>query len=120
MPLLSGPERASAVSDVRAMICASGQEAAVLRREAGENLYGHDEEPYAEVGTIPLELNRTPPEDLPGGIDAVASVLPEANVRAEDWLAIDAEVFRVQTVEEENLFGVMTHKALKLVRIHAG
>lgn len=120
MSLLSGPERASAVSDVRALICASGQEATVLRREAGENLYGHDEGQFDEVGAIPLELNRTPPDDLPGDIDAVASVLPEADVRAEDRLLTDGEAYRVQAVVEERLFGVVTHKSLRLVKIHAG
>ena len=120
MSLLSGPERASAVSDVRALICASGQEATLLRGEAGEGLFGHEEGQFTEVGVIPLELNQTPPEALPGGIDALASVLPEADVRAEDRLAIDDDVFRVQTVEKENLFGVVTHKVLKLVKIHGG
>jgi len=120
MSLLSGPECNAAVSDVRALICASGQEASVLRREAGENLFGHDAEAFAEAGAIPLELNRTPPEDLPGGIGALASVLPEADVQTEDRLAIEDAVFRVQTVERENLFGVVTHKVLKLVQIHGG
>lgn len=120
MSLLSGPERASAVSDVRALICASGQEATIFRREAGENLYGHDEGQFDEVGTIPLELNRTPPDDLPGDIDAVASVLPEADVRAEDRLAAEGESYRVQALVEERLFGVVTHKSLRPVKIHAG
>jgi len=120
MPLLSGPERAAAVSDVRALIAASSQEAAVLRREAGENLYGHDEGQFAEVASIPLELNRTPSPDLPGDIDAVASVLPEADVLAEDRLLADGETYRVQTVVEERLFGVVTHKSLRLVKVHAG
>ncbi len=120
MSLLSGPERASAVSDVRALIASSSQEAAVHRREAGENLYGHDEGHFAEAGTIPLELNRTPPADMPGDIDAVASVLPEADVLAEDRLLTDGETYRVQTVIEERLFGVVTHKSLRLVKVHAG
>jgi len=102
------------------MICSSGQMAAVLRRDVGENLFGHDAEPFNEVGTLPLELNRTPPEDLPGDIDAVASVLPEADVRAEDRLAAESEAYRVQAVVEERLFGVVTHKSLRLVKIHAG
>ena len=120
MPLLSGPERAAAVSDVRALIAASSQGAAVLRREAGENLYGHDEGQFAQVDTIPLELNRTPPADLPGDIDAVASVLPEADVLAEDRLLTNSETYRVQTVVEERLFGVVTHKSLRLVKVHGG
>jgi len=108
------------VSDVRALICGSGQEGTILRRETGENLYGHDEGQFNEVGTIPLELNRTPPDDLPGDIDAVASVLTEADVRAEDRLLAEGEAYRVQAVVEERLFGVVTHKSLRLVKLHAG
>ncbi len=120
MPLLSGPECASAVSDVRAMICSSGQMATVLRRDVGENLFGHDAETFNEVGTLPLELNRTPPEDLPGDIDAVASVLPEADVQDEDRLTLEGETYRIQTIVEERLFAVVTHKSLRLVQIDVG
>lgn len=120
MPLLSGSECASAVSDVRAMICSSGQMAAVLRRDVGENLFGHDAEPFNEVGTLPLELNRTPPEDLPGDIDALASVLPEADVQDEDRLTLEGKTYRIQTIVEERLFGVVTHKSLRLVQIDVG
>ncbi|HOZ46594.1 MAG TPA: hypothetical protein PLO37_06565 [Candidatus Hydrogenedentes bacterium] len=105
---------------MRALICGSGQEGTILRRETGENLYGHDEGQFNEVGTIPLELNRTPPDDLPGDIDAVASVLTEADVRAEDRLLAEGEAYRVQAVVEERLFGVVTHKSLRLVKLHAG
>lgn len=76
MSLLTDREKQNAAADVQAMILASGQEAKLLRRSAGENLYGHDDEQFAEVGTIPVEVNETPPEALPGGIDAMASVLP--------------------------------------------
>jgi hypothetical protein len=39
-------------------------------------------------------------------------------VRPEDRVKSGADVFRVQTVVEERLFGVVTHKVLKLVRQH--
>jgi hypothetical protein len=45
-------------------------------------------------------------------------VLPALDVRPEDRVRSGADVFRVQTVVEERLFGVATHKVLKLVRIH--
>ena len=120
MSLLTDREKQAAAADVRAIILASGQVAQLLHRSAGENLYGHDDEQFVEAETIPVEVKQTPPEALPGGIDAMASVLPETDIHAEDRLAINAETFRIQTVEEENMFGVVTHKALKLVRIHAG
>ena len=115
---MSEREKAEVVAEVRRLILASGQTARLLRLDPGENLFGHDEENYVEVETIPLELNCTPPDDLTGGIDALASVLPEAAVEAEKRLRVGEEMFRIQNVVEEHLFGVITHKTLRLVRIH--
>jgi hypothetical protein len=49
----------------------------------GERLYGTDDAEYAEISVIPLELNETPPEELSGKIDALACVLPDADVRVK-------------------------------------
>lgn len=118
MPLLSNREQVEVVAEIRRLILGSGQTARLLRLDPGENLFGHDEEKFVEVGTIAIELNSTPPDDLPGGIDALASVLPEATVEAAQRLKVGEETFRIQNVVEEHLFGVITHKTLRLVRIH--
>lgn len=118
MPLLSEREKAEVVAEICRLILASGQTAQLLRLDPGENLFGHDEEKFVEVGSIPIELNATPPDDLPGNIDAVASVLPEAAVEAAQRLAVGEGIFRIQNVVEEHLFGVITHKTLRLVKIH--
>ena len=118
MTLLSDPEKASAVGDVKELILASSQEAALLRAVPGERLYGSDDASFTEVDAFPLEFIETPPEDLANKIDATACVLPGLDVRAEDRVHSGTDVFRVQTVVEERLFGVVTHKALKLVRQH--
>jgi len=47
-------------------------------------------------------------------------VLPGSELCAEDRLQVGAEVYRVQTVKEERLFGAVTHKVVKLVKHHAG
>ena len=121
MALLSANEQADAGADVRELILASGQTAVLLRANDGERLYGTDDMPYAPVGEpFSLEIIPTPPEDLAQKIDAMACVLPDANVCAEDRLQVAAEVYRVQTVKEERLFGAVTHKVVKLVRYHAG
>jgi len=116
--LLSDPEKIRAADDVKELILASGQEAMLLRAVPGERLYGSDDAAFEEVGTFPLEFVETPPEDLNNKIDAVACVLPVQDVRPEDRVRTGADAFRVQTVEEERLFGVITHKVLKLVRLH--
>ena len=120
MHLLTEREKALAATDVRALILASGQEADLLRSEPGERLYGSDDASYTNVGSFPLEFVETPPEELRDRIDATACVLPDLDVRPEDRVLLNEVTFRVQTVEEKRLFGIVTHKVLKLVRLHGG
>ena len=118
MSLLSEDEKKAAQDDVKLLILASGQEATLSRKVAGENLYGSDAATYQEVCVFPVEFIETPPEELAQKIDATACVLPALDVRAEDHVSSGTEDFRVQTVAEERLFGIVTHKVLKLVRLH--
>ena len=118
MSLLTQGEKSLAAGDVRDLILASDQEADLLRSEPGEQLYGSDDASYAKVGSFPLEFVEIPPEDLGQKIDAVACALPDVDVRPEDRVQENDVTFRVQTVEDERLFGVVTHKVLKLVRLH--
>ena len=55
---------------------------------------------------------------LGGKIDALACVLPDADVRGEDRLASARETYRIQSVEEEHFFGTVTHKNLQLVKLN--
>ena len=117
--LLNDRDKAAAAGGVREMIEASGQTAILLRRVNGENLYGGDDADYLPVEpqvAFPIEFIATPPEDLSNNVDATACVLPELDVRAEDRLQVEATQYRVQTAVEQNLFGVVTHTVLKLVR----
>lgn len=107
--------------DVAAMIESSGTVGFLSRPVAGENLYGKDSATYEPVGApFHLEFIATPPEDLSQPIDVTACVLPVLDVRAEDRLRVEDSEYRVQTVQVERLFGVVTHKVLKLVRHHGG
>ena len=116
--MLTDLEKSQAAADVRALILASGQTGRLLRAQPGERLFGSDEATFAEIGQFPLELVRTPPEDISRSIDATASVLPELDVRAEDRIEVNGTTYRVQTIEEQRLFGVLTHKSLKLVLLN--
>jgi len=118
MTLVTDSERAQAVTDVRDIILAAGQQAQVSRPVAGERLFGADEGEYAPVGPIALELVPTPPEELAQKIDGTAHALPEADVVEQDRLTLDDAVYRVQAVREERWFGVVTHKVLSLVKLH--
>lgn len=120
MRLLSEAERLTAASQVRDLIVSSGQVATLLRKQAGENLYGSDEGAFGEACTFPLELSETPPADIAQRADAVASVLPELDVRVEDRVRFEGCDYRVQTVAPQSLFSVLTHKVLELVKLHGG
>jgi len=100
------------------MIEASGQTAALLRKQSGENLYGSDEGEFQEVCTFALEFSDTPPVDLAKRADAAACVLPELDVRVEDRVHFQGRDFRVQTVSPQSLFGTVTHKVIELVILH--
>lgn len=116
--MLTNYEKTQAASVVQRLIRASDQTGRLLRAQAGERLFGTDEAPFAEICILPLELMSTPPADLAGKIDATASVLPDADIRAEDRLEAGGQMYRVQTVTPESLFGVVTHQRLELVLLH--
>jgi hypothetical protein len=118
MTILTDSEKATTAAEVRELITASGETAALSRKRTGENLYGSDEEPFAEVCTFALEFTSTPPPDLAKRADALASVLPELDVRVEDRVRFEGRDFRVQTVAPQSLFGIVTHKVLELVTLH--
>ena len=116
--MLSEWEKNQAASVVQRLIRSSGMAGRLLRAQAGERLFGSDEATFAQLGEFPLEFVSTPPADLTGKIDATASVLPGADVRAEDRLEIAGITYRVQTVKPESLFGIVTHQHIELVRLH--
>ncbi|MCE5322385.1 hypothetical protein LLG46_03600 [bacterium] len=118
MTILTDLEKAAAVAEVRNLITASGQSAALLRKQASENLYGSDEGEFVEFCVFHLEISETPPADIAQRVDATASVLPELDVRVEDRVRFYGRDFRVQTVAPQSLFGVVTHKVLELVVLH--
>ncbi len=118
MSLLSNEERAAAARDVRELILGSGQEVVLLRSTPGEKLYGSDDEAFTEVGRFPGEIVLAPAKDLKQDIDGVASVLPELDIRPEDRLRFGGIDYRVQTVKDESLFGIVTHRIAEMVRIH--
>lgn len=100
------------------MIISSGQTAVLSRKQQGENLYGSDEGEFAEVCTFPLEFTETPLVDVAKRADALASVLPELDVRVEDRVHLQGRDYRVQTIAPQSLFGVLTHKVVELVALH--
>lgn len=118
MAILTNTEMTSAAAEVRELITASGQEAALLRKDGDEALYGSDDGEFGEVCRFPLEFSETPQEDLAKAVDGSACVLPDLDARVEDRVRFAGVDYRVQTVAEQSLFGVITHKMLELVKVH--
>ena len=130
MAILSDAQKAAAVADVREMILAAGQKGHRLVPPAsGERLYGSDEQEYVDGGEFAYEFVPTPQETLKAmGADAVVSVLPEQEIEPNDRVTFEGggathlgtDTFKVITVVEERLFGVVTHKSVHLVKHHGG
>lgn len=120
MILLSESERTEVVANVRDLIIGAGQEGILLRAVPGERLYGGDDPPFEEIARFPGEFVLAPAKSLIQDVDGIASVLPGLDVRAQDRISHAGAEYRVQTVKEEWLFGVVTHQTLELVRIHGG
>lgn len=118
MTLMTATELSEAKTNVRELIIGSGMSAKVLRPRHEERLYSSDEGTFEDAGIIAIELNDEPKEALSGKIDATASVLPDADILAEDHIEIDERRFRVQTVDPAYFFGTITHLTLKLVQIY--
>jgi len=126
MAILTDPEKAAAVADVREMILAAGQKGRRLTPPSqGERLYGSDEQEYDDAGEISFEFVPKPAETLKKlGADAVISVPPEQEIKPNDRVTFEGaglthlvtNTFKVITVVEERLFGVVTHKSVHLVK----
>ena len=128
MGILTQAEKAAVLADVREMILAAGQKGRRLVPPAsGEKLYGSDEPDYTDAGEFAYEFVPTPQETLKAmGADAVISVLPEQEIEAGDRVTsegggaahLGVTLFKVLTVVEERLFGLVTHKTIQLVKHH--
>ncbi|HRT95147.1 MAG TPA: hypothetical protein P5532_12040 [Planctomycetota bacterium] len=128
MGILTEAEKAAIVADVREMILAAGQKGRRLVPPAsGERLYGSDEQEYQDAGEFDCEFVPTPHETLRAmGADAVISVLPEQEIEVGDRVTFEGggaahlgvSTFKVITVVEERLFGLVTHKTVQLVKHH--
>lgn len=116
--MMTEKEKIEAAGDVARIILAARRTGRIERKTSGSTLYGSDDAQCSDVGVIPLELNEDPPIDLKSTIDATASVLPDTDVLAEDRLVLPAKTYRVQSIHEEYLLDVTTHKVLHLVRLH--
>ena len=85
----------------------------------GNSFFGGDGNTHTDAAEpFPLEFVPLKPIDLTQKIDATASIMSDQDIVAEDQIECDGVRWRVQSVDYERCFGVVTHKTIKLVRIH--
>ena len=122
MSVLTPTDKEFISENTRDLILSSGQTAKLYRPKSGEeNLYGTDDLQADLVAeNVPIELVTEPQEKLKeANIDAVVSVLPELDIRESDRLELDGVLYKVLNITEQNAFGVISHKTVKLARMYS-
>jgi len=122
MGLLAAKDKDFIAGNVRELIKNSGQSGIrYVPDETAENLYGRNDVPYIENESFPLELQNLPADTLTKmAADAVVNILPEQELNPQDRMDIGGVMYKVLSVEEQNCFGVVSHKTVRLVRHHGG
>jgi hypothetical protein len=118
--LLSDRDKDFLSGNVRELIENSGE--TVTRHTPdpdAENLYGKNDVPYIAGEEFPLERQILPADTLTKmSADAVINILPDQELNPEDRVEIDNIIYKVVSVEEQNCFGAVSHKTVRLVRHH--
>ena len=112
-------QTAQAARDVAWLIRQAGTVAQVFRPEAaGEgSFFGPHEPSEMAIGEIPIELRDLEAKDLAElGADAVAAVLPDADVQENDFVMVAGVRYRVTENKPQRFFGTVTHADLHLER----
>ena len=108
-----------AAHDVAWLIRQADTLARVTRPQAAGTgtFFGPHEPTEDTVGEVPIEMRDLEPKDLAEiGADAVAAVLPDADVEESDFVEVDGVRYRVSAVKPQRFFGTVTHMDLHLVR----
>jgi len=120
MNLLSEKDSGFVGGNIRELIESSGQTSIRYTPDPNaENLYGRDSIPYLAGEEFSLEWQMLPADTLTKiKADAVINILPEQALNVEDRVKIEEETYKVLSVEEQNCFGTVSHKSIRLVKHH--
>ena len=120
MNLLSEKNKDFLADNVRELIESTGQTGIRYTPDPNaENLYGRDSVPYLAGEEFPLEWQMLPADTLTKmKADAVINILPEQALNVEDRVKIEGETYKVLSAEEQNCFGTISHKTVRLVKHH--
>ncbi len=120
MTLLAAKDKGFITDNVRELITGSGQTGTrYTPGPAAENLYGQNDVPYVAGESFPLEFQSLLAETLTKmKADAVINILSDQELSAEDRVEINGAMYKVLSVEEQNCFGMVSHKTVRLVEQH--
>lgn len=120
MVLLAAKDGNFIADNVRKLIEGSGQSGARYIPDAvAENLYGKNGVSYVEDESFSLELQNLSAETLTKlTADAIVNILPEQELNPQDRVQINGSMYKALSVEEQNCFGVVSHKTVRLVKHH--
>ena len=120
MSLLTEKDKGFVSDNVQVLIENSGQTGTRYTPDPNaENLYGTNEVPYLAGEEFPLEQQLLPADTLTKmSADMVINILPSQLLDPEDRLEINGAMYKVLSVEEQNCFGAISHKMVRLVKHH--
>jgi hypothetical protein len=118
--LLSDRDKAFIVECTAKLITSSGQTGKrYVPDPSVEKIYGTDDAPFVLDCEFPFEFVETPPQILTTQkTDAAISVLPDQEINEGDRVEFEGVMYKVVTVEALNVFGVISHKVVTVVRLY--
>ena len=118
MSFLSESEKNIIQFDIKSIIESTGETARILRPAAVQNdsFYGEKKADLTEIaGSIACESQDLSPDDIQvKDHDLIINVLPDADVRENDFIVSKGFKYRVSDIITHNCFGCITHLELKL------
>ncbi len=118
--LLTSKDKAFVSGGVAELLNGSGQ---IGKRYVPDatvaNIYGSDDAPFVFDAEFQFEFVETPNETLTAQkCDAVISILPGQDINESDRVEFGSVMYKVVTVQIMNVFGVVSHKVVQVVRIY--
>jgi len=119
--LLSDRDKAFIAECTAELIASSGQTGKrYVPDPNSEKIYGTDDAPFILDCEFPFEFVTTPIQILTSErADAAISVLPDQEINEGDRVEFEGVMYKVVTVEALNVFGVISHKVITVVRLYS-
>ena len=117
---LTDADKAFIADETAGLIESSGQIGQrLVPDENAVRIFGTDDTAFVLDCEFPFEFVSTPVEILTSKkCDALISILPDQVMNESDRIAFEGVEYKVVTVEEMNVFGVISHKIVAVARVY--